>query len=59
MRHTTLLVSIACLFFFVACGQGEKAEKATEMVKEGAEKATEAAKEGAQEVAEEARKKME
>jgi len=47
MKRAAILLSIVCLLFFVACGQSEKAEKATvgetekatEMVKEGAEKA--------------------
>ena len=75
MKHAALLLSIVCLLFFVACGQGEKAEKATvsepekatEMVKEEAEKATvsepekatEMVKEKAEETAEKAKKKME
>ncbi|HUT43724.1 MAG TPA: hypothetical protein VMW95_05245 [Desulfobacterales bacterium] len=58
MKHAGLLLSIVCLLFFVACGQGEKAEKATvsepekatEMVKEQAKETTEMAKEGAGEI---------
>ena len=53
MKHAGLLLSIVCLLFFVACGQGEKAEKATvsepekatEMVKEQAKETTEMAQE--------------
>jgi len=56
MKHAALLLSIVCLLFFVACGQGEKAEKAT--VSEP-EKATEMVKEKAEETAEKAKKKME
>jgi len=52
MKHVALLISVACLFLFVACGQGEKVEKAnvskpektTEMVKEGVGENTEMAK---------------
>jgi hypothetical protein len=43
MKHVVPLLSIACLLLFVACGQGEKVEKAT--VSEP-EKATEMVKEG-------------
>jgi hypothetical protein len=51
MKKASILLSIVCLMFFVACGQGEKSEKATvskpekatEMVKEGAEMAKEGA----------------
>ena len=43
MKHVALLLSIACLLLFVACGQGEKVEKAS--VSEP-EKATEVVKEG-------------
>ena len=57
MKHAALLLSIVCLLVFVACGQGDKTEKAavsepekaTEMVKEKAEPATEMAKEKADE----------
>lgn len=53
MKHVALLLSIACLLLFVACGQGEKVEKAivsepekaTDMVKEGVGENTEMAKE--------------
>jgi|LGVE01.1.fsa_nt_gb lipid-binding SYLF domain-containing protein len=51
MKHVALLLSIVCLLVFVACGQGDKtekatvseSEKATEMVKEKAEETTEMA----------------
>jgi hypothetical protein len=56
MKHLIWLLSVVCLLFFVACGQGEKVEKAS--VSEP-EKATEMVKEGTQEVAEEAKEKME
>lgn len=74
MKHLALLLSIVCLLFFVACGQGEKAEKpsasepekATEMMKEGTEEtaeiakeATEMMKEEAEETSEKAKKKSE
>ena len=60
MKHAALLLSIVCLFFFVACGQGEKAEKATvsepekatEMAKEQAKPATEVVEEKAEEATE-------
>lgn len=52
MKHVALLLSIACLLLFAACGQGDKVEKATvnepekatEMVKEGIGENTEMAK---------------
>jgi hypothetical protein len=52
MKYAVLLLSIACLLLFVACGQGEKVEKATvsepekatEMVKEGVGENTETEK---------------
>ncbi len=56
MKHVTLLLSIVCLLLFVACGQGDKTEKAT--VSE-TEKATEMAKEKAEETAEMAKEKPE
>jgi hypothetical protein len=43
MKYVVLLLSITCLLLFVACGQGEKVEKAS--VSEP-EKATEVVKEG-------------
>jgi len=49
MKHVALLLSIVCLLFFVACGQGDKTEKATEMVKEKPEETTVMAKEKAEE----------
>ncbi len=53
MKRAAILLSLVCLLFFVACGQGEKAEKttvsepekATEMVKEEAGETAEMAKE--------------
>jgi hypothetical protein len=56
MKHVALFLSIACLLLFVACGQGEKVEKATvsepekatEMVKEGVGENTEMANEEAE-----------
>ena len=70
MKRAAIFLSLVCLLFFVACGQGEKAEtatvsepeKATEMVKEGAEMAkegAEVAEEKAEETAEKAKKKTE
>jgi ABC-type enterochelin transport system substrate-binding protein len=56
MKHAALLLSIVCLLVFVACGQGDKTEKAT--VSES-EKATEMAKEKAEETTEMAKEKME
>ena len=57
MKHVALLLSIVCLLVFIACGQGDKSEKATvsepekatEMVKEKAEETTVVAKEKAEE----------
>ena len=56
MKHVALLLSIVCLLVFVACGQGDKtekaavseSEKATEMVKEKDQVTTEKAKEKAE-----------
>jgi S-adenosylmethionine synthetase len=53
MKHVALLISVACLLLFVACGQGEKVEKAnvsepektTEMAKMQTEKTEEMMKE--------------
>ena len=74
MKRAAILLSLVCLLFFVACGQGEKAEKATvsepekatEMADEKAEVTAEMTKEGtemaeekAEETAEKAKKKME
>jgi lipid-binding SYLF domain-containing protein len=56
MKHVTLLLSIVCLLVFIACGQGEKTEKATVSK---SEKATEMAKEKAEETSETAKKKDE
>ena len=56
MKHVALLLSIVCLLVFVACGQGDKTEKAT--VSEP-EKATEMAKEKAEETTEMAKEKPE
>ena len=55
MKHFALILSIVFLLAFVACGQGEKTEKATtsesqkatEMVQKKAEETTEMAKEKA------------
>ena len=44
MKHVALLLSIVCLLVFVACGQGDKTEKATEMAKEKAGETTEMVK---------------
>ena len=57
MKHVALLLSIVCLLFFVACGQGDKAEKATvsesekaaQMAKEKTQAASEMTKEKAEE----------
>ena len=57
MKHVALLLSIVCLLVFIACGQGDKSEKATvsepekatEMVKEKAEETPVVAKEKAEE----------
>jgi lipid-binding SYLF domain-containing protein len=56
MKYVALLLSIVCLLFFVACGQGDKTEKAT--VSEP-EKATEMAKEKPEETTEMAKEKPE
>jgi lipid-binding SYLF domain-containing protein len=49
MKHVVLLLSIVCVLVFVACGQGDKTEKATEMAKEKAEETPVMAKEKAEE----------
>ncbi|MDH3344539.1 MAG: hypothetical protein OEL58_04815 [Desulfobacteraceae bacterium] len=67
MKHTELLLSILCLFVFIACGQGDKTEKATvsepekavEMVKEKAGETTEMAKEKIEETTEMTEEKIE
>ena len=56
VKHFALIVSMVFLLAFVACGQGEKTEKATtsepqkttEMVQKKAEETTEMAKEKAE-----------
>ena len=66
MKHFALIVSMIFLLAFVACGQGEKTEKATssepqkattEMLQKKAEETTEMAKEKAEETDEMAKKK--
>ncbi len=59
MKHAALLLSIVCLLVFVACGQGDKTEKAAEMVKPKVEPAAGMVKEKAKEAAKMAPKKME
>ncbi len=67
MKHAALLLSIVCLLVFVACGQGDKtekatvseSEKATEMAKEKAEETTEVTKEKAEETTEVTKEKAE
>jgi len=59
MKHVVLLLSIVCLLFFVACGQGDKTEKATEMVKEKPEETTVMAKEKPEETTVMAKEKAE
>ena len=65
MKHFALIVSMLFLLAFVACGQGEKTEKATtskpqkatETVKEKAAETAEAVKEKVAETAEKVEKK--
>ena len=67
MKHVALLLSIVCLLVFIACGQGDKSEKATvsepekatEMVKEKAEETPVVAKEKAEETPVVAKEKAE
>jgi hypothetical protein len=68
VKHFALIVSMIFLLAFVACGQGEKTEKATssepqkattEMVQKKAEETTEMAKEKAEETTEMAKEKAE
>ena len=56
MKHFALLLSTVCLLLFVACGQGDKTEKAT--VSEP-EKATDMVKEKAAETTDMVKKKAE
>ncbi|MGB6012784.1 MAG: hypothetical protein WBI57_16080 [Desulfobacterales bacterium] len=67
MKHVALLLSILCLLVFVACGQGDKTEKATvsepekavEMVKEKAGETTEMTEEKTEEATEMVKEKAE
>jgi len=67
MKHVAILLSITCLLVFVACGQGDKtekaavseSEKATEMVKEKPEETTEMVKEKPEETTVMAKEKPE